>query len=347
MKTGDRLKAKITYYRKIFSEIDSSEMAPLYLLKGEENFIMEEMVCKLVEKVVGEDLKSFNLNTEYGGEVDMENFISTANSFPFLSERRILVLRELEKIKGKWKQLLDYSRTPVPSTVVIYIFNTLDDAGRRIRPPRDYSALENAVRANGKIIQFDRLSDSDLELYVQRKAVKAGLKMKRGVAGALIYSVGNNLFNIQNELDKLSLIYEGKEIGKSELARVIGNYRLNAVYDLIDSTGVDMGNKPLELLSSIITTGAERPTVVVYLLIRHFLVLLKIKAGYKFGGYRYEKLTRKADHLGTRKIMIWLENLRVAEIMMKSVSFPEALLLDSVYVHSMKSRLIQGGLEKQ
>ncbi len=339
------MRKNIGYYKKVFTEIDKADIAPLYILKGRERYIMEELASKLIEKAVGRDMESFNLMVEYGGEVDMESFISTANSFPFLGEKRILVLRELHKLRGKWKALVEYADRPVPSSVMVFLCDTHDDAGRRIKPPRDYASLESVVKKNGKVIQFEPLQQKDLQEYVSKKAERVGLKMDRETAGVLIGSVGEDLYNIQNELDKLSLFYDKKKVTTAELAGVIGSYRLSTVNDLLDSTGIADGSRSVELLSGILKSGAERPSVIVYMLIRHFLALLKIRAApRRGGGYLAEKLKRKAEKLGTKRIMIWLENLRVAEIMMKSISFPETLILESVIVHSSKGILI-GSLE--
>jgi len=332
MKTG------ISYYKKIFAEIGSGEPEHLYMLKGEETFIMEEMSEKLAATVVGEEARSFNLDVEYGSEVDMERFLATASSFPFLGDRRVLMLKEAEKLKGKWKRLLEYCARPAPSTVMIFFVNTHDESGRRIHQPKDIQALEKLIRANGRVIEFEKLNKSDLIKWIIQKASRSGVKLDSESALLLVGSVGDDLFSIQNEIDKLALVYEGSEISRDELAGVIGKYRINAVFELVDSVSPGNESEAMRLLSSIFSTGAERPSAVVYLLIRHLLTLLKIKTGKKGGGYMYDQQKRKADLFTTRGILIWLENLRVTEKIMKSTSFPEKLLLESAFMHSMKGR---------
>ena len=334
MKTG------ISYYKKVFAEIGSGEHPPLYMLKGEETFIMEEMAEKLASAVIGEEAKSFNLDVEYGSEIDMERFLAAASSFPFLGDRRMLVLREAEKLKGKWKQLLEYCAKPSPSTVMVFLVDTHDETGRKIHQPKDMPALEKLVRANGRIIEFQRLNKADLIKWITQKASKSGIKLDQEAANLLVGSVGDDLYSIQNEIDKLALVYEGSEVSRDELAGVIGNYRMNAVFDLVDRAGSGDEGAALAVLASIITTGAERPPTVVYLLIRHFLALLKIKTGMKAGGYMHNEYKRKADRFSTKGIMVWLENLRVAEKIMKSTSFPERLLLESVFIHSTTGRIM-------
>lgn len=334
------MKAGLDYYKKIFAEIDSGDALPIYLLKGEEHFVMEEMVGRLTDRFVTEDMKSFNLSIDHGSEIDIKTFVSTARSFPFLSDRRVMIVRELERLKGKWKPLVEYCANPVDSTVVILLFATHDEKGRRIRPPKDFSALEKAAKAKGKVIQFDCLNDSGLNKWVASRVKRLNFDIDAGGISSLISSAGTDLYDLSNELEKLGVVFEGRRVSGKDVASVIGSYRMRNIFDMLDSIIKGDSASALRILSGIINSGAERPSGVVYQLIRHFLALLRIKAGQGGGGYRYDKLKNEAGRLKTREIIVWLDNLRTTEILMKSTMFPEELLLDSTILHSMKGKLI-------
>jgi DNA polymerase III delta subunit len=156
----------------------------------------------------------------------------------------------------------------------------------------------------------------------------------------LVRSVGENLFDIQNELEKLAIVFEGEHIERKDLEAVIGSYLVDALFELVDRLGPAMDPAVLRTLHGIISTGAERPSVVIYHAIRHFIALLKIKAGVGGGGYRFTLLKKKAGRFNTKGILVWLENLRIAELMMKSVTFPEETLLIATFVHSMRGELL-------
>lgn len=331
MKTG------LSFYKKIFSEIDSGNLQPLYLLSGEERYIMDEMGNRIRTAALGDD-GDFNFDMEYGAEIDIERFISTANSYPFMGDNRVLFIKELEKLRGKWKQLLEYCSNPARSSIVIMFFNTHDESGRKIRSGKDYSKLERIIGKNGKHIRFDKLKQGDLKKWVCMKAARAGVTLSLETADSLIESVGSDLYNIQNELDKIFLVFEGKNVTENNIGKVIGRYRLNAVYDLMEGIGPGKEHVVLSVLSNIISSGAERPSTLLYLVARHFLSLLKAKAGGGGGGYYFERIKKKASLFTTREIIVWLENIRVADLTIKSTSFPEKLLLESVFIHSMSGR---------
>ncbi len=334
------MKAGLDYYRKLFSEIDSGAVHPVYLLKGEEHFVMEEMAARMTDRFVTEDMRSFNLSIDHGSEIDIKTFVSTARSFPFLSDRRVMIVRELERLKGKWKQLIDYCSDPVDSTIVILLFATHDDKGRRIRPPKDFPALEKKVKARGRVMQFDSLNDSGLRKWISSRVKRLNFDIDAGCVNSLLSSTGANLYDLSNELEKLGVVFEGGRVSGDDVASVVGSYRMRSIFDMLDSIGKGDSASAMMILSSLINSGAERPSVVVYQLIRHFLCLLRIKAGQGGGGYKYDKLKNEAGRLKTREIIVWLENLRTTEILMKSTVFPEELLLDSAILHSMNGRLI-------
>ena len=334
------MKAKLSYYKRIFSDLDRKNISGLYLLVGPEYYIMEEMAGKIVSSIVPEDLKSFNLTVAHGSEVNIEALTGEARSYPFMADRRVLVLKELERLRGSWKGLIDYCKDPTPSTVLIMLFNPFEESGRRGRQPRDFKKLESCVKTKGQTLVFDKLADEDLNRWIVKKAKRLNLPLDTEMADVLMRSVGENLFDIHNELEKLAVVFEGESIERRNLEAVIGSYRIDAVFDLVNRIGPTLDPSVLKTLHRIISTGAERPSVVVYHTIRHFLALLKIKAGVGGVGYRFKRLKEKADRFTTRSILVWLENLRIAELMMKSVTFPEEILLLAAFIHSMQGELL-------
>jgi len=331
------VKAGATHYKKIFSDVEKRDISTLYLLHGPESFIMEEMAQRIVSSLVPDDLRAFNLTIAHGGELDLESFVSSAASFPFLSDHRVLVLRELEKLRGSWKPLVEYCRDPVPSSVVIFLYRNVDEWGGKTRDPREYGALVEAIRRSGRVIAFERLTEPEIRQWVRQKAKQSGFEIDAGAVEALIASAGEDLFDLRNEIAKLSLRFEGGTVREGDLAAVIGGYRLNAVYELLDAIEPGREAAALSVLGRILATGAERPSALLYHLGRHFLALLKIRSG-AGGGYVPERQRRRARAFDTRAIVAWLENIRRAELHLKTGSFPEEALLVGAFAHAFRGR---------
>jgi len=335
------VKPNLMHYKKIFSDVDKRSIVCLYLLHGPEGFIMEKMATRIASLIVPEDLRTFNLSVAYGGEVDLDLFIASASSYPFLSDYRVLILKELEKLRGSWKKLITYCENPVPSSVVILLYNPFDEWKSRSRAPRDFERLEAVVRRTGKAIKFERLTSADLRTWAQQEAKRLGAELEPEAAEALVQNVGEDLFGLQNEIMKLSLFCEGRPVRVADLGLVIGSYRLNAIVELLESIGPGGEGRTIGILQRIMSSGAERPSGILYQLTRHFLALLRTKMGVEGRGYRYERERRNASSLSTREIIVWLENLRRAELMLKTGSFPEEALLVGAFVHAFKGVVME------
>ena len=335
------MKANLSYYKRIFSDLERQGVAGIYLLVGPEYYIMEEMAGRIISSTVPEDLRSFNLTVAYGAEVDIGSFTGEARSYPFMADKRVLLLKELERLRGSWRGLIEYCRDPAPSTVLVILFNPFDESGRKGRQPRDFKKLEACIKEKGRVLRFEKLAGDDLSRWIMQKAKRMNLSLDEGAVDVLMRSVGENLFDIQNELEKLAIVFEGETIARKDLEKVIGSYRIDALFRLVDRIGPSLDPSVLETLHRIISSGAERPSVVIYHTIRHFLQLLKIKAGVGgAGGYRFKRLKEKADRFSARDVLVWLENLRTAELTMKSITFPEEILLLAAFVHSMQGELL-------
>jgi DNA polymerase III delta subunit len=195
------------------------------------------------------------------------------------------------------------------------------------------------------VISFQRLMSADLRAWIRQEAKRLGIEIEAEAAEALIQSVGENLFELQNELSKLSLLCAGRKVRVADLASVIGTYRLNAVFDLVESIEPGSAARSLEILQRIMRSGAERPSAIIYQLTRHFLALLKAKIGMRARGYGFERVQRRAASFDAKEIIVWLENLRRAELILKTSSFPEEALLVGALTHAFKGVLMELPLE--
>ncbi len=324
-------------YVRIFKELDRGKIHPIYLLIGSEKYLIEEFLQKLVSKIVTEDTRSFNLTMTNGKDVSIDDFVSSARSYPFLSERKLCVLKDLEKFRGKWGRLMDYCSNPVSSTVTVFTYCTVDEWGSRIRISNNLSKLISIVSNVGKVIEFEKLPEEDLIVWVQSKLGGSGLKIPEEVASLIVRTVGENLFELKNEVEKIVVSFEaGRELSEEDIKLILGARRVESVYKLLDRLKPGIDRETIASLITILSSGLEHPSRLVYRAIRHFLTLLKIKAGVTgINNYRYKYLANQANMFSERELLIWLENLRALDIIIKSSTFPVDEIVVSAFIHSM------------
>ena len=59
--------------------------APIYLFIGEEDFLSEECVDRVIQDLLTADTKAFNLDIVYGSKADASQVMAHAASFPMMS----------------------------------------------------------------------------------------------------------------------------------------------------------------------------------------------------------------------------------------------------------------------
>jgi len=330
-------------YVRIFKELDRGKIHSIYLLIGSEKYLIEEFLQKLISRIIPEDTRSFNLTIASGRDVSIDDFVSSSRSYPFLSDRKLCVLKDLEKFRGKWSQLVDYCSSPVSSTVAVFTYCTVDEWGSRVRISSNLSKLISTVSRVGKVIEFEKLPEEDLITWVKSKLGGSGLKVPGKVASLIVRTVGENLFELKNEIEKILVSYNaGRELSEEDVKLILGARRVESVYNLLDRLKPGLNREAIASLINILSSGFEHPSRLVYRSIRHFLTLLKIKTGVTdVNNYRYKYLSSQARMFSEKELLIWLENLRALDIIIKSSTFPVDEMVVSAFIHSMNKTLMR------
>ena len=102
------------------SAIAKKEFSPVYLLHGGEDLLIEEATNAILDAALTRDERGFNLDVLYGGEADARDVVSHASSFPMMAERRVVVVREVDKL-AQAEILANYIERPLPSTCLVLV----------------------------------------------------------------------------------------------------------------------------------------------------------------------------------------------------------------------------------
>src|SRR3972149_3358016 len=86
-------------YSELIKNIEKGWLNPLYLFYGDEGFLIDEAVKKIVSVIVEPSNKDFNLEFLRGGETSCEEIVSKAQTLPFMGERRAIIVKGIDEIK--------------------------------------------------------------------------------------------------------------------------------------------------------------------------------------------------------------------------------------------------------
>jgi len=248
---------KSTFLRKAFH--------PIYLFWGEEDFLIDEALESLIDNAVEEATKSFNLDILYGSEVDVRSIVAYAASFPMMAERRVVIVREFDKLSNK-DALLPYAEHPSSSTVLVLV------AGR----PDFRLTFFKAAKKLAAVVEFKRLYENNIPGWITERVEGLGKAITPEACQIMLSYVGRSLREIQNEIDKIFIFVDGKKVVEAiDVTAVVGMSKQYNIFELQKAIGHRNLSRSLEVLEGMLNVG-ENPVGIIVMLTKYFQKLCQI-----------------------------------------------------------------------
>lgn len=166
---------------------------PLYFFFGEETFLIDQLQELLIEKALDPSQHDFNLDVVYGSEAKASDVLNLCQGFPAGAERRVVVVREFEKLENN-RQFKDYAEHPNPQAIVLLACTTNPNLSAH-----PYRALkEHAVWS-----EFRALYDNELPGWIQDYVQAQGYEIEPRAVQMLADYVGSDLQRAASEIQKL------------------------------------------------------------------------------------------------------------------------------------------------
>src|SRR5690606_575706 len=100
--------------------VDSGQVAPAWILFGDDDFQKEGAVRHAVDALVDPATRDFNLELRRGADLDAQTLHSLLNTPPMMAERRVVVVRDVTALKKAAREALDrYLEKPSPEVVLL------------------------------------------------------------------------------------------------------------------------------------------------------------------------------------------------------------------------------------
>lgn len=251
-----------------------------YLVHGTDEFTCREQVKKLRRQ--GDF--GYNSDSYTGGETPLATIIATCDTFPFLTEQRLVVVEGLpRKRKGEdspagaepadtekeaagksrkskksaknaagsrggfEKGLADYvARLPETTVLIVLVDEELAAS----------SPLLKAAQEHGKVVQCTLPKGAALENWIVRRAQGMGVKITPEAVSMLANFIGNQLRMLANELDKLAMyVGERREIDAGDVRKLSAQVQEARIFDLTDALAQRNRTQALDLLHDLLADG--------------------------------------------------------------------------------------------
>lgn len=187
------------------------DLAPVYLLYGEETYLSQVYADKIIKKAVGgDDLAAFNCHRFDGQDADWNAIEEAAEALPLMAERSCVVVRDFNLPKSAdADRVLEWLRQPPASCVVVFYMDAVAVDAKKNAKWRAFIAAVNKV---GGAVEFARKTTGDIVKLLCSGAVRRGCTLQTATARQWVEQSGDDLTLLLNDLDKLCALADGGEI---------------------------------------------------------------------------------------------------------------------------------------
>ncbi|MGB5025848.1 MAG: DNA polymerase III subunit delta [Saprospiraceae bacterium] len=239
-------------FKEVLRELAGNQLKPVYLVNSEELYFMDKLINWVTNNLLPKDQQDFNLASLYGKETNIINVLDLAREFPFLGERKIILVRDAQDIKD-WDLLTAYLKKPNPSTILFALFT---------KKPDGRASWVKFAKDTGYWHEWKSLSDYQLPAFLIELSKDMQLKFEEQALALLLEYVGNDLSTLANELEKLKLnVAKGTTIGKLEIEKYIGVSKEFNVFELQKSLNVKDHTKSFRIFHNLAIHSKSNPII--------------------------------------------------------------------------------------
>lgn len=252
--------------KSLNEDLKTGQFNQIYLFYGEEAYLKRYYKERFVKAMVSEG-DTMNYSYFEGKNTNPKAVIDLAETLPFFAERRLIVLENTGFLKNASPELAEYIKEIPETTSVIFIEEELDKRGK----------LYKAIKDKGRIVELKRQDDQTLMKWILGFVKREDKHISEATIRYFLGKVGNDMENIQRELEKLfCYCMHRTDITVADIDAICTTQIENHIFDMVDAVANKEQKKALDYYYDLLALK-EPPMRILYLLTRQFRILMEVK----------------------------------------------------------------------
>lgn len=210
------------------SSNNQSDVHKIYVVAGKDSFLANRECEKIVDSILSEDQKQLSLLNIDADKAVIADVLDELRTLPFLSDRRVAVIRNADDFISENRQLLEkYFDNPSSTGVLVLTVSTWQKTTK----------LAKKLDSIGKLVAIDDFKKGGFVNFIIDYAAKEhNRKITIATARMLNELVGDDAGRLSSEIDKLvSFDPKSAAISESAVAQIVGNNRFFDAFNIIDA----------------------------------------------------------------------------------------------------------------
>jgi len=244
-----------------------AERRAVHLIDGDDAVLVAEAARASIDEAVGDAERSLVLEDFRDDEIDLASVADAAATPPFLSDRRVVVVRDIGRFGSEEvTPLVAYLEHPLPTTSLILV-----GGGGRVAP-----RLMAAVKAQGHV-SGTSVRGKGAKTWVHDRIKSASVHLDGRAAAMIEAHLGEDVSRLTALLELLGSAFPPRtRLGPDDIEPYLGAAGAVAPWDLTDA--IDGGNTAaaLSALRRLLEAGERHPLVMHAVIARHIGSLLRV-----------------------------------------------------------------------
>jgi DNA polymerase-3 subunit delta len=330
----------------------------LYILHGRDDFSRREELGRIKASRDSDGMLSSNTDVLDGRGVTLEQLTAICDTIPFLASHRLVVVEGLlgrfevsdRSRRGgarpkrgpapeleRWLAMAEYVPRLPASTTLVFIDDELSTE----------NPLLQALRSHAEVIEFRVLRPGVVLQWVLDRAEQQGLDISPAAAKLLAELVGNNLWVLANEMDKLAAYAQGRRIEGADVRALVSAARDVNVFAMVDAVVERRAPVALRLLRQQVAQGTDGGYLLA-MVMRQYRLIIQAKdlslsrittqeIGQRLGigsEFVLQRVLDQADRYSLARLKVAYRRLLEADEGVKRGRYSEGLALE-LLVHDL------------
>ena len=246
----------------------TTDKKTVYLFYGDDRFSLNQKLKFWQDEFIkkyGENA----LEIVYGEKLDTSDFATNLETLPFLSEKRLVVVKNFLDLGKDEEQKKIATAIENPPDFCLLIFQENE-------VPKKTNPIYKKIAKIGTLQEFKALTPSEISKWIVDKAKKENIKISFFTANYLSQQCGPELWSISNELEKLALFADNKEITKEMIDTLCIPSLSSSIFKLTDEVAQKNVKASLKTFG-ILKDSGEELNGIFFMLVRHFRILTQVQ----------------------------------------------------------------------
>lgn len=288
---------------EVLKKIKKKDLASVYFIYGSEAYFIENLKNQLIEKVTGNDEDSLSVYDLE--EVAIEDVISDAETYPFFSDRKLVIATNPVFLKAKpdklpfehdVTELERYIMSPVDYSTLVIIapYEKIDERKK----------VSKTLKKQTTVAECNAIKDNDLKQWINTLAKQLDITITSEAYEIFEAELSANLHQLENEIQKLALYAGPKGVITREIAENLVSHTTNSsALRLVDAVIEKNLHKAITIFKDLIKMK-EEPIALISLIAFQFRSILRVKLLKKQGYSQFQMQKQLGIHPYVVKIAL-------------------------------------------